>query len=273
MNRKIRLQGGGTRRDFMRACSLVVTSAWLGSPHFAFAQAAPVSAGPVSPALIDDLIAAGRILVDKGVIDIRGHVSVRHPRDPERYLMSRAIAPELVTAGDVVEYDLNSNPVDTKGREIFSERFIHGEIYKMRPDVKAIVHAHTSSIISFSSSNVPLRPVHFSAAFAGDPVPAFQNGDSGAGISTAAMGQSLAQALGKGGAVMMRGHGVVVVRFSIPSAVGRAVYLDANAQMLARTLAMGGKPIYIRPREDAATANNPYDREWEAWRRKAMLMK
>ena len=85
--------------------------------------------------------------------------------------------------------------------------------------------------------------------------------------------QSLAQALGKGGAVMMRGHGVVVVGFSIPSVVGRAVYLDANAQMLARTLAMGGKPIYIRPREDAATVNNPYDREWEAWRRKAMLMK
>ena len=256
----------------MCTCGLVVTSAWLGLPRLAFAQA-PASAGPVSPAFIDDLIAAGRILVDKGVIDIRGHVSARHPRDPEHYLMSRAIAPELVTAGDVVEYDLNSNPVDTKGREIFSERFIHGEIYKLRPDVKAVVHAHTSSIISFSSSNVALRPVHFSAAFAGDPVPAFQNGDSGAGVSTAALGQSLAQMLGKGGAVMMRGHGVVVVGFSIPSAVGRAVYLDANAQMLARTLAMGGKPIYIRPREDAASVNNPYDREWEAWRRKAMLMK
>jgi hypothetical protein len=147
MNRKNRLQGAATRRDFMRACSLVVTSAWLGLPRFAFAQA-PVSAGPVSPAFIDDLIAAGRILVDKGVIDIRGHVSARHPRDPEHYLMSRAIAPELVTAGDVVVRPQQQSSRYQRSRDFF-ERFIHGEIYKTRPDIKAVVRSHAVDHLVF----------------------------------------------------------------------------------------------------------------------------
>ena len=118
------------------------------------AQTAPASAGPVDAALLDDLVAANRILVDQGVVDGYGHVSVRHPADLQRYLMSRSIAPELVTAADIMEYDLDSSAVDARGRTSYLERFIHGEIYRARPDVKAVVHNHSPSVIPFGVSTV-----------------------------------------------------------------------------------------------------------------------
>ena len=132
--------------------TLVTTRAWP--------QTAPVSAGPADPKLIEDLVAANRVLADQGVMDGDGHVSVRHPADPQRYLMSRSIAPEMVTAGDVMEYDLDSNPVDARGRASYLERFIHGEIYRARPDVTAVVHNHSPSVIPFGVSTAPLRPLY-----------------------------------------------------------------------------------------------------------------
>jgi ribulose-5-phosphate 4-epimerase/fuculose-1-phosphate aldolase len=126
---------------------------------------APTSAGPVDPALMQDLVVANRVLTDLNVIDGFGHVSMRHPTDPNRYLMGRSVAPALVTADDIMEYDLDSNPVDAKGRASFLERFIHGEIYKARPDVKAVVHTHSPGIIPFSVSSTPLRPVFHLGAF------------------------------------------------------------------------------------------------------------
>jgi HCOMODA/2-hydroxy-3-carboxy-muconic semialdehyde decarboxylase len=240
----------------------------LVTPRWAETQTAPASAGPVNPVLIEDLVAANRVLVDKGVIDIRGHVSVRHPRDPNRFLMSRAVAPELVTAGDILEHDLDGQALDAKGRNLFAERFIHSEIYRARPDVMAVVHAHTPSAVAFSVTDIPLRPLIISANFIGEGAPVFQNGEYGAGIGRPELGQALAQKLGKGPAVLMRGHGMVVVGSSLSAAVGRSVYLDVNAQIQSRALAMGGKPIYNLPPEKVVTAVNPYDREWEAWKRK-----
>src|SRR5919108_1390452 len=137
------------------------------------AQTTPASAGPVDRALIDDLVAANRILADQGVVDGYGHVSVRHPGDPHRYLMSRSIAPELVTADDVMEYDLDSTAVDARGRSSYLERFIHGEIYRARADVKAVVHNHSPSVIPFGVSTVPLRPLYHMSAFLGGGVPVF----------------------------------------------------------------------------------------------------
>jgi ribulose-5-phosphate 4-epimerase/fuculose-1-phosphate aldolase len=250
--------------------ALLMLALSSGGVYAASGQAAPASAGPVPAEMLEDLVAANRILVEKGVIDIRGHVSVRHPRDPQRFIMSRAMAPELVTPADVVEYDLEGQAVDAKGRESFSERFIHSEVYKARPDVMAVVHAHTPSVVSFASSDVVLRPVIISANYLGSTVPAFKNGLAGGGIGRPELGKTLAEALGSGPAVMMVGHGVVVVAFSLPAAVGRAVYLDVNAQILARTLAMGGKPVYNLPPADNPALKNTYDREWEAWKRKAM---
>src|SRR5262245_48161167 len=103
------------------------------------AQRAPASAGPADATLIEDLVAANRILADQGILDGYGHVSVRHDREPGRYLLARSLAPELVTAADIMEYDLDSDPVDARGRAMYTERFIHGEIYKVRRDVIAIV--------------------------------------------------------------------------------------------------------------------------------------
>ena len=127
----------------------------------AAAQEAPASAGPAPAALIEDLVVANRILSDRGILDAFGHVSVRHPENPTRYLMARAIAPGLVTAADIMEFDLDSNPVDRRGRSMFIERFIHGEIYKVRPDVDSVIHTHSMGVIPFSITKT--------AAAAGDP--------------------------------------------------------------------------------------------------------
>jgi ribulose-5-phosphate 4-epimerase/fuculose-1-phosphate aldolase len=129
------------------------------------AQTAAPSAGSVEPQLIEDLVAANRILADQGVLDGWGHVSVRHPRDPNHYLLSRSRAPELISAEDIMEFDLDSNPVDGRGRPLYTERFIHGEIYKARPDVVAIVHTHAPALIPFGISKVPLKPVYHRSAF------------------------------------------------------------------------------------------------------------
>ena len=120
---------------------------WLAS---AAAQTAPATAGPVPSAVIEELVLANRILNDRGVLDAYGHVSIRHPSDPGRYLMARAIAPGLVTAEDIMEFDLESNPVDRRGRSLFVERFIHGEVYKSRPDVNSAIHTHSAGVIPFS---------------------------------------------------------------------------------------------------------------------------
>jgi HCOMODA/2-hydroxy-3-carboxy-muconic semialdehyde decarboxylase len=138
------------------------------------AQAQPASGGPVDPALIDDLVAANRILAAEGVLDGLGHVSVRHPGTAGRYLIARSLAPALVTAADIMEYDLDSNPIDQRGRVMFIERFIHGEVYRARPDVRAVIHSHSPTVIPFSVSQTPLRPVFNGAAFLSPFAPVFE---------------------------------------------------------------------------------------------------
>lgn len=233
---------------------------------------------PLASALIDDLVAANRILVDHGVLDGYGHVSVRHPADPQRYLMSRSIAPELVTAADVMEYDLDSNPVDARGRATYLERFIHGEVYRVRPDVKAIVHDHSPSVIPFGVSTAPLRPLYHMSAFLGGGVPVFDiKTASGQStdmlVRTAALGKSLAQTLGTRPVALMRGHGAVVVGASVPLVVFRAVYTEMNARLQAQALALGGPVTYLddeEARRAEASVGGTVPRPWELWRRKAL---
>jgi ribulose-5-phosphate 4-epimerase/fuculose-1-phosphate aldolase len=192
------------RRAFL--CAAVATALVTAR---ASAQTAPASAGPADPKLIEDLVAANRILADQGVVDGYGHVSVRHPADPQRYLMSRSIAPEMVTASDVMEYDLDSNPVDARGRASYLERFIHGEIYRARPDVTAVVHNHSPSVIPFGVSTAPLRPLYHMSAFLGGGVPVFDI-KTAAGqatdmlVRTPALGRALAQTLGPRPVALMR---------------------------------------------------------------------
>src|SRR5215831_17880758 len=136
-------------------------------------QQPPASVGTPDPSLIEDLVAAYRILAQQNVLDGFGHVSTRHDRSANRFIMSRSLAPELVTAGDLIEFDLDGNAVDAKGRSLYSERFIHGEIYRARPDVRAVVHNHAASLIPFGVTNTPLRPMYHMASFIGNGVPVF----------------------------------------------------------------------------------------------------
>src|SRR5262245_6399384 len=141
----------------------------------ATAQTPPTSGGSVDPALIEDLVAANRILAEEGVLDAYGHVSIRHPNDPNRYLLSRSRAPILVAANDIMEYDLDSNPIDPQNRRSVIERFIHGEIYKARPDVKAVIHSHSPAVIPFGITQVPMRPVIHAASFLWVGVPVWDS--------------------------------------------------------------------------------------------------
>ena len=243
----------------------------------AFAQP-PTSGGPVDPALIEDLVAANRILTDQGVLDQSGHVSIRHPANPNRYLMARSRSPALVTAEDIMEFDLDSNPVDQRGGRLALERFIHGEAYKARQDVNAVIHSHSPSVIPFSVTSVPLRPIILPAAFLWTGVPVFETRNAGVPapdmlIRNRDLGKALANALGDKRVALLRGHGNVVVGPDVRTAVRYAIYTEMNARLLIVTIGLGGGPInYISAEEGAARDKNPGipARAWELWKIKAM---
>lgn len=227
---------------------------------------------------LQDLVAAYRILASHGVIDAYGHVSLRSPRNPQRYYVARSLAPDLVTEADLIEYDLDSRPLDDGGRESVRERFIHGEIYKTRPEVMAVVHNHSPSVVPFSVTGVPMRAIFHMAAFVGDGLPNFEIRDVQMGtdllVKDPSLGQALAKTLGGKPAALMRGHGAVVVGENLPRAVGRSIYLELSArlQMQAMTLAgPGGRITYLDEAE--VRASDPvqnYARAWPMWRAKAL---
>jgi len=267
-----------TRRQFTLGGGGLLAGGLVATARGAVGEPAPASARAPAPGLIEDLVAANRILADQGVLDGYGHVSARHEQDPGRYLLSRSLAPELVTAGDIMEYDLDSRPLDPRGRAAYLERYIHGEVYRVRPDVKAIVHHHAPSVIPFGASTVPLRPLYHMAAFLGGGVPVFDIRAAAGGptdmlVSSAALGQALARALGEHPAVLMRGHGAVVVGASLPQAVARSVYMEIDARVAAQAIALGGEVRYLDPEEARraqAVVEATLGRPWELWKRKAM---
>ena len=208
---------------------------------------------------LDDLVAAYRILAAHGVIDAYGHVSLRSPRNPERYYLARSVAPELVTEEDLIQYDLDSNALDAEvgksGRESVNERFIHGEIYRARPDVMCVVHNHSPSVIPFSVTGVPMRALYHMASFIGEGLPNFEIRDVRKGtdllVKDAALGKALAATLAKKPAALMRGHGSVVVGENLPRAVGRSVYLEQSARMQMQAIALAGPGGDIAYLDDA----------------------
>lgn len=226
------------------------------------------------PDPIADLVAANRILASHQVFDAYGHVSMRSEANPRHYFMARSLAAELVTAADILEYDPDSNPIGGKAPAVFLERFIHGEIYRARPDVKAVVHCHTPSLIPFGVTEVPLRPMFGLAGFLAEGVPVFEIrkgfGATDLLVRDAARGAALARTLGNKPVALMRGHGAVVVGSSLPIVVGRCVYLDMNARVQQRAIAMGGKVTYLTPEEGRQSVADDYRRAWELWRREAM---
>jgi HCOMODA/2-hydroxy-3-carboxy-muconic semialdehyde decarboxylase len=262
---------------------LVVAMMIVIAGQRAAAQSVPASGGLVDRALIEDLIAASHILAQEGVLDAFGHVSVRHPNNPERYLMSRSVAPALMTADDVIEYDLDSNPVNANGRASFIERFIHGEIYKVRPDVNAIVHSHSPTVIPFSVSQVPLQAMFTNAGFLVAGVPVFEirkvAGMTNLLVSNKMIGKGLAETLGDKPVALMRGHGDVVVGASIPIVTYRAIYTEINARMQCQAIGIGGPITFLEKEEGEkidAVNNDPKNpsggimRPWELWKKKVM---
>ena len=237
------------------------------------------AAAPANPELIDDLVAANRILAGQNVLDGFGHVSARHDKDPGRFLLARSMAPALVNSGDVMEFDLDSNPTDGRGRTAYLERFIHSEIYRVHPEVQAVVHSHSPAVIPFGVVGVALRPIFHLGGFLGVGVPVFEIRDAGGPgtdmlIRNAGLGAALAKTLGSAPVALLRGHGDVVVGRSVREAVFRAIYTEVNARLESEALRLGqGQVVFLNEAEAKAAAETnsaQIGRPWELWKAKAL---
>lgn len=259
---------GQTRRAFLIRGSVLVAGS------LSVARSARSQPAGANPELIQDLVAANRILAALEIVDGYGHVSVRHDKNPDRYLIARSLAPESVGASDILELDLDSRPVGDDSAKMYLERFIHGEIYKARPEVKAVVHHHSAAVIPFGVTGVALRPVYHMAGFIGAGVPTFDirdaAGETDMLIRTPQLGAALARTLGDKPAALMRGHGAVVVGRSLPQVVGRCYFMQVNARMQAQAMALGGEIRYLDEQESRKTGSNDYERAWQLWKSKAI---
>jgi ribulose-5-phosphate 4-epimerase/fuculose-1-phosphate aldolase len=283
------------RRGFIKAATLAGAAALTPSLVAEAAPAAPSLAPKAAqpPKLaaettlsdvelaIRDLVIANRILAHENVVDAYGHVSLRHPLNPERYLLSWSRSPEQIEAGDIIEYTLDGEPVSDK-RPPYLERFIHGAIYAARPDVYAVVHAHSEEVLPFSITTTKLRPVIHDGAFIGAEVPVWDiadkfGHDTNLLVSNMAQGRDLARRLGGNSMVLMRGHGFAAAAPSLFDVVRLAVYAPRNAHVFQAALRMGGKikplskgEIAARVDGPALKANTPAAlRAWEYWARRA----
>jgi ribulose-5-phosphate 4-epimerase/fuculose-1-phosphate aldolase len=232
----------------------------------------PPSAGGPDPKLVEDLAYANRILYDQGVLDGFGHISVRHDKDSSRFLLSRNMAPPLVTPADIMEHDLQGQPVNAGNRRPYLERFIHAGIYRARPDVISVVHSHSASVIPLGATATNLRPISHMAGFLGAGTPIFEIREFG-GITDMlvrdnSLADGLAKVLGNHAVALMRGHGSVVVADSIQLAVWRAVYTEMNARLQSDATRLG--PInFLTPEEGAkaaATNEGQTMRSWDLWK-------
>lgn len=229
-----------------------------------------------SKALIDDLVAGSRILADQGVLDAYGHISVRSDKRSDHFLMSRSRAPALMTAADVMELGPDSEAISDK-RKGFIERYIHGEIYKTRPDVMAVVHSHSPSVIPFGITRTKLKPVYHMGSFLWSGAPVWDirtvRQDNDLLVRDRPLGAALAGALGKCNCVLMRGHGMTVIGASVQEAVFRAVYTEMNARLQLQATQLEG-PIEFLTEEEGrrSTVSNAgtLERPWEVWKRKAL---
>jgi len=231
----------------------------------------------VDASTLQDLAAASRILADQGVFDAAGHVSMRHPANPERFLMSRSLAPALVTADDIMEFTLDCEPCDARGRTAFIERYLHGEIYRARPDVMGVAHGHSPAVVPFGLVSTPMRATYHNAAFLASGVPVFDIRDTfGATdivINSSPRGAALARALADKAVVLLRAHGFVAVGPSLQAAVFRAIFTEVSARVQLQAEALGG-PLAALDDEEGRKADAinlaTVGRSWEFWKRRVM---
>ncbi len=227
-------------------------------------------------ALIDDLVSANHILFKEGVVDGFGHVSVRDERNPERFLLARSIAPATVRARDVMEFGMDGEPLSARGRKPYLERYIHSEIYRVRPDVVAVVHSHSPALIPFGITGTSLKPVFHMSGFLGSATPIFEIREAGGPatdmlIRDRKLGAALARALGRSPFALMRGHGAVAVGATLKQTVYRAIYAEVNARLQAEAMRLGAVN-YLNEEEAvnaARTNDGVVDRPWELWKTRA----
>ncbi len=223
----------------------------------------------------DDLVAANRILAGLGVVDGFGHVSARHPGHPDHYLLSRSLAPELVTRDDIMTFDLDSQPVGGDTRNAYLEKSIHGEIYRARADVHAVVHSHAAAVVPFAASSVTLRPIYHMSSFLRAGAKVFEIRERFAAtdmlIRTNAQGAALADKLGDDAVVLMRGHGFCSVGETLAVAVFRAFYTQTNADLQQGAVALGGSVTFLDAEEAMradASNRSVIARPWGLWKSK-----
>ena len=234
----------------------------------------------ISRALADDIVAASRILAQQGVLDAYGHVSARSDREPGRFVMSRSLAPALVTRKDLMELDADSEPLPGDKRKGFLERYIHGEIYRARPEVMAVVHSHSPSVIPFGVTRSKLRPIYHMASFLWSGAPVFEiretREENDLLIRDRPLGKALAGTLGKCNCVLMRGHGMTVIGDSVPEAVFRSIYTEMNARLQLQATQLEGPIEFLSDEEGRrSTASNrgTIERPWELWKKSALRRK
>jgi ribulose-5-phosphate 4-epimerase/fuculose-1-phosphate aldolase len=270
------LRGAVSRRHFIAG-----SGAFLGGAALQAAQAPGTasSAAQDIARVVEDLVAANRICVDKEILDGYGHISARNPRDPSRFLMTRNLPPGLVTPDDLMEFLVETGePADARGRGGVGERFIHSEILKARPEVNAVIHCHTLSMVLLGAIGETVRPIYHMAGFLGEGVPNFDKEtelhDPDLLITDVAEGRALAGVLGNKPVALMRGHGAVVVGNSLPVAVGRAVYFQINCELQVEALKLNRPVKFLTAAEaknasEAAWQSSGYPRNWEMWKQQS----
>jgi ribulose-5-phosphate 4-epimerase/fuculose-1-phosphate aldolase len=225
-----------------------------------------------------NLVIGNRILAHQNVVDAYGHISVRPPANPERFLLSRSLAPELVAAADIMEFTLDGKVVGDDRRPPYLERFIHGAIYEARPDVNAVVHSHAEETLPFGITNVPLQPVIHVASVIGPSIPIWDIADKFGDatnllVTNADQGRDLARRLGPHQVALMRGHGFAAVGATIMDVVRISVYLPVNARVLTAAMRFGPFKALSPGEIGNRAAFNPRSaagwRAWEYWARRA----
>jgi len=233
-----------------------------------------------SRALIDDLVAASRILAQHEVLDAYGHVSARSDKRPDHFVMSRSLAPALVTAPDLMELDADSEPLAGDKRKGFLERYIHGEIYRARPEVMAVVHSHSASVIPFGATRTKLRPIYHMGSFLWSGTPVFEirkvREQNDLLIRDRPLGKALAGTLAGCNCVLMRGHGMTVIGDSVPESVFRAIYTEMSARLQLQAMQLEGPIEFLSDEEgrrSSAANRGTLERPWELWKKKALARK
>ena len=226
---------------------------------------------------LDDLVVANRILAHENVVDGFGHVSVRHPERPDRFFLSCSRSPALVTRDDILEFDLDCNPIDLRGKTMYSERPIHGGIFQARPDVNSVVHNHALELIPFGVTATKLRQIIHTAGGIGREIPVWdiRRGFGDATnllVSNMAQGHDLAKALGQNRVALMRGHGAAVAGPTLRDAVRISVYVMVNARLVAESMRFGEITYLtdgeIEATDEMASAPLSMDRVWQYWKQR-----